>query len=65
MKTSNDLDQAQTETEDMFALWDQIMLFSYLGSSHVSGNVYILCHLHRQAKVHQNCLVWHQDDVTG
>lgn len=33
---------------------DQI---SYLCSSQVSGNVHVLCHLHRQAKVHQHCLV--------
>lgn len=39
--------------------------FYYLRSSQISGNVNILCHLHRQAKVHQNGFVWHQDDVTG
>lgn len=32
-------------------------LFSYLSSSQVSWNIEIFCHLHSQAKVHQNGLV--------
>lgn len=45
---------------------DQIsVLFSHLCSSQVSWNVYILCHLDRQAKVHQHCLVWHQDNIAS
>lgn len=39
--------------------------FSYLCSSQVSGNVYVLCHLHCETKVHQHCFIWHQDNVAG
>lgn len=48
-----------------YSLCQILGLFSYLRSSQVSRSVHVLCHLHRQAKIHQDCFVWHQHNVAG